>query len=354
MLNFTYLEKIDDLSSYCQQLQSTAYLSLDTEFIREDTYYPKLALIQISAEGNSAIIDTSSIDDLSPLFALLTNPKIEKIMHDPEQDIEILFSYADDVPNPIYDTQLAAAFLGYEKQISYKNLLNEVLNVQISKSQTRSSWLQRPLTDSQLQYAIEDVYYLNLLHNEFDRYLYNTYKQSWFIEESDTQKLKPSSYWNKISNKTHMPDHASTARLKQLIEWREEIAKKIDRPRQWTVPDACLIYLAKQTDIEKGLGHTVCKHANQYARQLIQLWSVKPSLKLESFNRRLPPLNSHQQSRLKSLQKMVQNTASEHNLAPALLTSKKQLVTLARSQQPPFFTGWRAEAMEQQAVDILC
>ena len=352
MINFTHLTDNTQVTVYCQQIGTTPFLALDTEFIRENTYYPELSLIQIATQKTAAIIDILSISDFSPLRELLENPNIEKIMHSPDQDVDILSQHINSIPKPIYDTQLAAAFLGYEKQVSYKQLLADLLNIEIDKLYTRSSWLERPLSDGQLQYAIEDVYYLETLRAKLDQRLIDNNKHAWFIEEMQQKTYIQPSYQERLSAKYHPKNPAVQARFQQLANWRETVAQQKNRPRQWIISDRCLLHLAKHAEeksrsepvslaVKRSLSKPECKSAKKYANELNQLLQL-PIIKQTEHLPYIPSLlNKEEQKCLRVLQTMMLQIAKTYSISPGLLTNKKQLIAFIRNEDQP--SGWRAE-----------
>jgi len=154
------IDQPDALAKACAQLQSAEWLALDTEFLRERTYYPRLCLVQIAVPGHIFCIDPLAVPDLGPLFELLFREDLLKVVHAGRQDFEIFHHLAGRVPAPVFDTQLAAPLLGYGDQIGYGNLVRERLGVQLGKAHTRTDWSQRPLSDDQVRYAADDVRYL--------------------------------------------------------------------------------------------------------------------------------------------------------------------------------------------------
>ena len=165
-MEFKLITTPQDLETYCSATSKVDWLALDTEFIREKTYYPKLCLVQIASEHDLVCIDTLAISDLSPLNDLLYQNTITKIFHSASQDLEIFVNLFDTVPTPIFDTQIAASLLGYGDQVSYAHLVNEIVDIELDKSLSRTNWERRPLSSKELRYAIDDVKYLAMVYQK--------------------------------------------------------------------------------------------------------------------------------------------------------------------------------------------
>lgn len=178
-----YIETADELAVFCGKIAPSAWLALDTEFIREKTYYPQLCLLQISNGTVAACIDPLKLNSLEPLLEIIMNPAIVKIFHAGRQDLEIFHHQWQRVPGPVFDTQLAAALLGLGEQIGYANLVKQLLGVELSKSHTRADWSLRPLQEGQLRYALDDVVYLGRLYTELRTRLAEKDRLNWMTEE---------------------------------------------------------------------------------------------------------------------------------------------------------------------------
>lgn len=340
MHNFLHVQSDRALADYCRSVADTEYLALDTEFMRDRTYFPYLGLIQIAAGNALTVIDVLSIDDFTPLIALLTDPRIEKIMHDPGQDIEAFECHLSITPSPIYDTQLAAAFLGYKRQIGYKDLLAELLNVEIDKEHTRSDWLKRPLSDGQMQYALDDVYYLESLRETLDKDLRTDGKYEWFNEERRHKNYAAPPYSERISKRMSIKNPRAVPRLRQIAEWREAVARKKNIPRQWVLSNVCLLKLSEYTVVRDAFNDSECKRAKKYVTELTELWKTIPP---DTITSPRPKLSLAEQNRLARVRSVISKISENHKLEPTLIANKQQLVHLIHSGQTPLFDGWRGE-----------
>jgi len=181
---YLYVDTAEKLNDLCQRLSAKSYIAVDTEFLRERTYRPELCLVQVKVDDILACIDTQAIKDLQPFVTLLLNPDITKVLHAASQDLEIFYLLSKGtVPSPIFDTQLAAPLLGYNEQIGYANLVREMLNVDLSKAHTRADWTRRPLPKKQIEYALDDVIYLERLYLRIRTELVERNRLDWLAPE---------------------------------------------------------------------------------------------------------------------------------------------------------------------------
>ena len=221
------LETQETINSFVSVASSTNTIGLDTEFIRIKTFYPKLCLVQIASDSKTVCIDYLQNNDLNKLWQLIFNPKKLKIFHSARQDLEILFLIKKKIPENIFDTQIGAALLGYPAQIGIKKLLKEELNIEISKTETRSDWSKRPLDLKQIEYALEDVNHLLNLHNILEKKLKAKKRYSWALEDSsrilsNTEELfNPENAWKKISGIKNLKNNKQYLAMK-LATWREK------------------------------------------------------------------------------------------------------------------------------------
>ncbi len=238
------------LKDVCALLNSASWLAVDTEFERINTYYPKLCLVQLSNGSDTFIIDPLSLNDLQPLYDLLYQHSITKVLHSAHQDLEIFFNLQGSVPLPVFDTQLAAPLFDFDKGIGYGNLIKAALEVELEKGHARADWTKRPLSDAQLQYAADDVIYLGQVYELFmtkadslDNHDQLT-QQFSLLAEPDTYQPDPARMWKKIYAAKRLRGRPLRV-VKALAAWRELTARKQNRPRKWIVSDQALIDLAK-------------------------------------------------------------------------------------------------------------
>ena len=270
------------LAAFCGQMHDHAWLAVDTEFERVNTYYPELCLVQVATDGTVAVIDPLTIPDLEPLFALLYDPSITKVFHAARQDLELFFHLRGELPAPLFDTQVAASLLGYDEQTGYANLVREVLGVDLPKSQTRTDWKRRPLSHKQLEYAADDVIYLGQLYEILSARLVESGQMSLLEEQCrllDRPELyepDPESMWRKIRNREVKKfDRQSMDVIQQLAAWREVTARRENRPRKWIIKDHALVAIARDLPVDReslsrleGINDNILK---RYAGELLAI-----------------------------------------------------------------------------------
>ena len=261
------------LVDVCDDLQRSDWLALDTEFERTNTYFPELCLLQISNKDTTVIIDPLELDDLSILYDLLYKQSIIKIFHAARQDMELFYLLQDSLPSPVFDTQVAAAALGLGDQVGYANLIRDVLDIELAKTETRTNWKRRPLTDKQLDYAADDVVYLAQVYEVLLAELNKQNKlcsiESAFaaLTDVDTYKPKPDEMWKKFkSREAKKLSGNNLEALKQLAAWRENTAIEENKPRKWVLENHTILEIAMQLP-EDIQGLKKIKGINQYVER---------------------------------------------------------------------------------------
>ena len=248
-MNTEYITTKQQLDKICTQFESSEYLIIDTEFIRQTTYYPILALLQVYDGKTIAIIDPVEIKDLSALFKICFDPDIIKVLHSARQDMEIFYHICGKLPSPIFDTQIAAALLGYGSQIGYAPLAKAILKIDLDKSQTRTDWLKRPLTQKQLEYAKNDVLYLEQIYKIQKQKLEQLNRLSWlendftFLTDKTTYKVEKSKLWRKVRGHNRLTNEQLVV-LQFLTVWREDLAIKKNLTRNKVIHDDFLLEIA--------------------------------------------------------------------------------------------------------------
>ena len=237
------------LSEACDRFNNSSFLAIDTEFERVNTYYPELCLVQVTNGLETVIIDPLSIDNMQPFYDLLYKESIVKVLHSAHQDLELFFNINGKVPMPLFDTQLAAPLLGYVEGIGYGNLVKAVLEVELDKAHARTNWKQRPLKKEQLEYAANDVIYLEKIYTIFLKEMAKVEDLGVFNERianfsrAETYQPDPDSMWKKIYAARKLKGK-KLAVVKKLAAWREITARKKNRPRKWILSDHALIGIA--------------------------------------------------------------------------------------------------------------
>lgn len=246
-----YICEFDQLSAFCERAASSRILAIDTEFLREKTYYPKLCLIQVATHDESAVIDPLAIDDLSPLRELLVDQRIVKVFHACTQDLEVILYALGVVVSPVFDTQLAASFLGMRQQVGYGALVERYTGVRLPKADSLTDWARRPLDDEQLTYAEDDARFLPSIYDAMMTQLIAKDRLGWLVPEME--ELTDRSHYERLPEVAylHLKRSASLTRrqlavAREVCAWRERTAAQRNIPRKWVVTDEILVEVSKR------------------------------------------------------------------------------------------------------------
>ncbi len=254
----------DALVQLCERLQSAEFITVDTEFLRDHTYYPKLCLVQVASDDEAHCIDPLAPGiDLSPLLELFANEKVLKVMHACRQDMEIFSLIMDTLPAPIFDTQVAAMVCGFGDSVGYETLVTKIAHAQLDKSARYTDWSKRPLSDKQLDYAVGDVTYLRQIYRKLHSELVKTGRESWVEEEikplrePSLYRVEPEEAWHRLKVRTNKPRFLGL--LQCLAAWRERQAQDRDMPRNRIAKDETLFEVAAHppkdiTDLDRMRG----------------------------------------------------------------------------------------------------
>ncbi len=361
----TLVTNADELKVLCEQLSTSKILAIDTEFVRDKTYYPILCLIQVAADDIVACIDPITINDLSPLKDLLLNPAITKIFHAARQDMEILYLTFGALPIPVFDTQIAATLLGLGEQIGYANLVSHYLKTNIPKGQARADWEQRPLSREQLEYAANDVRYLLQIYPMIIDNLSATGRIDWLAEdfaELGKEALylpQPDELWQRISGQQKLRG-VQFAVLQKLAAWRENIAKQKDKPRKWILPDDMLITLSMQIPARKeqlsrirGLNSNIIERNGDEIIRVITEAKALPETEWPRPAKRRK-LSKQQEALIDAIMSIVKLQAAQHEISTGAISSKSDLEKLANGERDvSLLHGWRLGVAGQQVLDFM-
>ena len=360
-----YIDTPDALMELCVDLRSNPWLALDTEFLREKTYYPKLCLLQVATPGLVACIDPLALEDISPLLDVLYREDTIKILHAARQDMEIFFHLRNALPSPVFDTQIAALLLGFPDQIGYGNLVKEMLGIELDKLQSRTDWTRRPLTDAQIHYAAEDVFYLAQVYQHLVEKLSGLGRLDWLSE--DFERLThvelynndPEQAWLKVRGANRLKG-VGLAVLQALAEWRETVARNQDRPRGWLLRDDELIEIARhQPTTPAALGAIRGLHERFIDKHGARLLELVAEARARAPR---PPPSTERPVRLTPLQDalvdammaVMRVSAAENALNPAVLASRKQLEQLASgAPDSEVLHGWRGRLVGRRLQALL-
>lgn len=354
--------QLTELAPLFQQISASAgVIAVDTEFLREKTYNAKLCLVQLGIESHQYCIDVLAIEDLSSLKQLFTDSRITKLFHAARQDMEVIYQTLGVLPKPIFDTQLAAAFCGADMQIGYGGLVLDVLDVDLPKTQSRTDWTRRPLSAEQIEYAGDDVKYLEALYDDAVSKLKKTAKWAWYEAEIatyydiDLYVIDPAVAYQRLSGGgLKIPQQYA---LKALAQWRESTAQERDIPRTWVIRDDKLYDLAVQRPKSeqeiKDLQLFGRKSARYLAPQAAKLLS-ELEVGEERIWRKVEPLTKPQKALVSSMMKFVGKLAKQHQLAQALLATRKDVEGLYRNRSSKkLLKGWRAQVVGEPLLAYL-
>lgn len=329
------------LASLCQQWVSRDFIALDTEFMRVSTFYPKAGLVQVGDQGKQYLIDPLAIHNWDAFVSVLQAGSVTKILHSCSEDLVLFHSMFGCVPAPLFDTQRAAAFLGYGYSISYLNLVLQLMGITLAKGETRSDWLQRPLTADQMRYAALDVAYLSSICSELKKRLQEKKYLPYF--EADCRQLElvagqaeNSSGWQLLyqgMGAAWRLNRRQLGALKVLCVWREKVARNRNKPRSWIARDADLISLAEKLPADHAsLNQLKDMNRNLYqqdADEILALIAGSTAVTaVEAAQVEGLPLSQHQRQLLKRCQHQVERVSNATGIAVELLARKKQLVSL--------------------------
>jgi len=355
-----------DLASACQRLSTNDFVAVDTEFLREQTFWPQLCLMQLAVPGEAFIVDPLAKGiDLAPFWELMANEGVVKVFHAARQDIEIVFAKTGLVPHPVFDTQIAAMVCGFGESISYVNLVKRVTGTDLDKSSRFTDWSRRPLSEKQLNYALADVTHLRDIYYHLKRELEASSRSTWLNEEmgvltdSRTYESHPENAWQRL--KLRVRNRKSLAVLMELAAWRERIAQSQDVPRSRILRDEALYDIANQaptsTDKLSEL-RTLSEGFSRSARAKEIIDAVKLGLARDT--KTLPPISRGQQlsaeasALLDLLRVLLKASAARHKVAPRLIAGSADLERIALETEPdiPALKGWRRRLFGEDALRL--
>ncbi len=342
------------------------YLALDTEFLRESTYYAKLCLVQLGNEHACVVVDVLALSTLQPLLEFILDRRRIKVLHAARQDLEVLVQaqkkdlvsaseFEGVVPGPLFDTQIAAGLLGLPGQIGYGDLLAKRLNVNLSKGLARTDWSRRPLSDEQLQYAADDVRYLGPLFQQLQVELQARDRHHWLEEETEAlenpalYRTRPEDAWLRLKGTAQLQP-AQRAVLKQLAAWREQRAIQADRPRGWILSDEALRNISERLPVTmEELGQCRDLQPAVLRRQGETLLALV-AVGLHNADEEPPARDfrptSQQQSQVSKLMQLVRGTAERIAVSPELLATRRDAEQLVFfNKRDGLLQGWRRDVI---------
>lgn len=360
-----------DLAAFCTRLALHSYVTVDTEFLRETTYYPKLCLIQIASPNKNGEEEVQLIDplspelDLKPFYDLMVNKNVIKVFHSGRQDIEIIWNGAKIIPYPLFDTQIAAMVCGFGDQVSYESLATNLANAKIDKSSRFTDWARRPLSNAQIEYAASDVTHLRVVYEKLASKLESTGRTAWLQDEMailaspSTYEAHPEQAWERVKTRIRKP--RDLAILMEIAAWREREAQTKDVPRGRILKDDAIgeIVTSAPVSIEdlarlRGLSNgfersksgtdVLAAVQRGVARDIETLPPMKPERTSSNSNGALVQL----------LKVLLQAVAEQERVAPKIIATSDDLDAIAGGDesQTPALQGWRRDIFGLQALAL--
>ena len=321
-------------------LATTSIAAVDTEFVREKTYYPQLCLIQIGTGEQVACVDCLAQLDLEPLYARLFDPSFTWVLHSARQDLEVIFQRAGRMPPRLIDTQVAAAFTGYPPQIGLEGLLKRELGVELGESFARTDWSRRPLPDAPLRYALDDVRYLLPAWQRVDAELDRLGRREWLREDCERMLAEQpvadtTAVWSRLKGVHGLPFASQCAAL-ALVRWREAAAQRSDRPRRWLLADEVLIEIAAALPRDADALDAVAqsKFIARSAPAVLAVLAACTAPELQAEVRANAAGVAPDKATVKSLQERVRQRAAVLGVEPEILATRRDLVGVALGNPP--------------------
>ena len=363
------IKTTSELSQFCDYAYNFDYITVDTEFLRERTYYPKLCLIQMAIPGdqeNSAVlIDPLEGNlDLSPLYKIFLDSNIVKVFHAARQDLEIFFHDKNIIPSPLFDTQLAAMVCGFGEQVGYETLVRSICKVNLDKSSRFTDWSLRPLSNNQQQYALADVTHLRQIYEYLKEQLKRNGRETWLEEElnilknPETYITRPNEAWRRIKSRSNSSKFLGI--LATLAEFRETYAQKNNIPRNRVLKDDALMELASLKpksfdDLNRSRLLLRDARKGKIAKGILDSVKAAEDLKFEQVNYATKvPKSLNGNSALSDLLRVLLKAKSEElGVAAKLIANSSDLDSIASGERTvPALFGWRHQIFGREALEL--
>ncbi len=361
-----YISDSADLVAFVERAKSSSVLAIDTEFLREKTYYAQLCLLQMATDTESVIIDPFLCTDLSPIASLFQNQDIVKVFHASTQDIEILYHEIGVMPCPVFDTQIAATLLGYPLQPSYASVVATECGVRLKKQESFSDWSRRPLSKSQLRYAEEDVLYLPKVYKSMIRELGKSDRQHWLdvemeaLIDPDRYTVKPLERFRHLKRVSSLSGRQLSA-ARELAAWRENTAISRNMPRRWVITDEQIIEACRRESdsiddlfMVRGLEERL---NTREAREVVNCIRRGINAPKDTWphNAKTVKTERNVDVELDLMNALVRFCAHQEHIAPQVLAPHDELVKLARGYKDDclLLQGWRKNLIGNQLLDLL-
>ncbi|HLJ63897.1 MAG TPA: ribonuclease D [Stellaceae bacterium] len=362
----TLISDTSTLAAFCDAQAKAEFITVDTEFLREKTYWPMLCLVQIAGPEKAAAIDPLAPGiDLAPLYALLADRSILKVFHAARQDIEIFFNLTGAVPNPLFDTQIAAMVCGFGDQVSYETLATKYAQAQIDKSSRFTDWSQRPLTERQLHYALADVVPLRTVYQKLASILAKNGRFAWLEEElailtdPATYNQDPAEAWRRLRVRSN--NRRLLALVRDLATWREQAARQHNLPRARVMRDEMILEIAahaprstEELARTRGLGKGFAD--SKFGVEILAVIERTLAEPLASYPAPMPRSDPSPgiAPLIELLRVLLKQRCEEHEVAPKLIADSDDLEMIATDDAAPVraLSGWRADMFGKDAIDL--
>ena len=360
------ITKSADVAEFCNEISAAELVAVDTEFVREKTYWPILCLVQIATPDRAVAIDPLANGiDLQPVYDLMANTSVLKVFHSASQDMQVMFNATGRMTEPVFDTQIAAMVSGYGDQPAYATLVQKIVGVMIDKRSQMTDWSLRPLTDHQVEYAIGDVTHLIKVYNRLTADLESSGRTNWAQEEMGHLRdrglydLNPRELWRRV--RLRRPTRRALAVLREITEWREVSAQRRNIPRGWVCRDEALAEIALNapqtpTALERvrGINERFAHGRDGNAvLDAVQVGMELPDDQCPDPEKGRPPLKGHE-TLVALLQALLKLRCDENGIAAQLVANRRELDRIATEDDPDIrtLTSWRREIYGNDALAL--
>lgn len=356
----------DGLRELVQRIAASPLVGIDTEFMREKTYFARLCLVQVATEDVCAIIDPLAIGDMGPLCALLGDASVMKVFHAGSQDLEIFYRACDAAVTPVFDTQVAATLAGFPQQVGYGALVHDVLGVKLDKGDSYTDWSRRPLTDTQVEYALNDVRYLPGLYRSLTERLGAEGRLGWLeadferLADPATYEIDPRAQWKRVKRVSSL-NRRQLAVAREVAAWRENEAIRRDVPKRWVLGDESVVEVARRAPRDerelqgiRGVSDRLGRGAARGVLAAVETGLAVPEEELPSLSKRRRPVCDIDAS-VDLMVAIVRKRARENGVAMPLLASRDDLERLAAGEHEgnPLTEGWRRAMVGEELMRLL-
>ncbi|MCL2504262.1 MAG: ribonuclease D [Coriobacteriia bacterium] len=361
-----YITDAEEFIALIRRLRQEPVVALDTEFIREKSYFAQLCLIQVACEGCSAIIDPFAVDDLSPLRELLADTQVTKVLHAASQDLAILYKECGVAAAPVFDTQLAATLAGFPQQVGLRVLVEEALGVTLGKGETYTDWAKRPLSQAQVKYALDDVCHLPSLYQWLTDRLTADGRLAWLkgdferLGDPGLYEVVPEEQWRKVKRVGSL-NCRQLGVAREVAAWREHAAMRRNVPRRWILGDEGIVEVSRRMphtiqDLAaiRGVSGKIGKTALPRLLAAIERGCSLPEGELPVIDRQRRSAGYHEEV-VDLMAALTRKRAREHDVAMPLLASRECFKELASGglEDNPLLCGWRAELIGNELLELV-